>query len=228
MTIGVVIADDDLLVREGILRILEPRDEVELLAACGDRDELLRAIERHSPEVVVTDIRMPPALADEGLEVAHRVRREHPEMGVVVLSAHAEVAYALALLEDGSRGRAYLLKEHLSEPRQLVGAIQEVAKGGSIIDPIVVEALVADRMRARRSPLQALTPRERQILGEIAQGKSNAAIAAELVLTKRAVEKHVNAIFAKLSLRAADETVDRRVRAALLFLADSHPAAPDD
>jgi DNA-binding NarL/FixJ family response regulator len=228
MGIGVVIAEDDLLVREGLLRILEPSDEVELLAACGDRDELLRAIETHSPEVVVTDIRMPPALADEGLEIARRMRREHPDMGVVLLSAHAEVAYALTLLEEGSRGRAYLLKEHVSEPRQLVGAIQEVAKGGSIIDPTVVEALVGDRMRARRSPLQALTPRERQILGEIAQGKSNAAIAAELVLTKRAVEKHVNAIFAKLSLRAADETVDRRVRAALLFLADASPAARDD
>ncbi len=228
MGIGVVIAEDDLLVREGILRVLEPSDEVDMLAACGDRDELLRAIEQHSPDVVVTDIRMPPALADEGLEVARRMRREHPDMGVVVLSAHAEVAYALTLLEDGSRGRAYLLKEHVSDPRQLVGAIKEVAKGGSIIDPTVVEALVGDRMRARRSPLQTLTPRERQILGEIAQGKSNAAIAAELVLTKRAVEKHVNAIFAKLALRAGDESVDRRVRAALLFLADSSPAAARD
>ncbi len=228
MAIGVVIAEDDLLVREGILRILEASDEVDLLAACGDRDELLEAIGRHSPDVVVTDIRMPPALADEGLEVAHLMRREHPDMGVVVLSAHAEVAYALTLLEEGSRGRAYLLKEHVSDPRQLVGAIVEVARGGSIIDPTVVEALVGDRMRARRSPVQTLTPRERQILGEIAQGRSNAAIADRLVLTKRAVEKHVNAIFAKLSLRAGDESVDRRVRASLLFLADATPVSRRD
>jgi len=213
-------------VREGILGILEPSDEVEVLAACADRDGLLRAIERYSPEAVVTDICMPPALADEGLEVARRMRREHPEMGVVVLSVHAEPAYALMLLEEGSRGRAYLLKEHVSDAGQLVGAIQEVAKGGSIIDPTVVEVLVGDRMRARRSPLHALTPRERQILAEIAQGKSNAAIAALLVLTKRAVEKHVNGIFAKLSLRAGDESVDRRVRAALLFLADASPESP--
>jgi DNA-binding NarL/FixJ family response regulator len=221
VAIRAVIAEDDLLVREGILRLLEPANEVDVVAACADRDELLRAIDEHSPEVVVTDIRMPPALSDEGLEVARRMRGEHPEMGVVVLSAHAEPAYALMLLEDGSRGRAYLLKEHVADAGQLVGAIQEVARGGSIIDPTVVEALVDDRMRARRSPLQTLTPRERQILGEIAKGKSNAAIAEMLVLTKRAVEKHVNAIFAKLSLRAEDESVDRRVRAALLFLANT-------
>jgi len=155
------------------------------------------------------------------------MRSEHPDLGVVVLSAHAEPAYALTLLEQGSRGRAYLLKEHVSAAGQLVGAIQEVARGGSIIDPVVVEALVEDRMRARTSPLAVLTPRERQILGEIAQGKSNAAIAELLVLTKRAVEKHVNAIFSKLSLRAQDETIDRRVRAALLFLANGAPQSTD-
>jgi DNA-binding NarL/FixJ family response regulator len=171
----------------------------------------------------VTDIRMPPTFGMEGIEVARRMRAERPTVGVVVLSAHTEPAYALTLLEDGSQGRAYLLKERIADVAQLAGAIREVARGGSVIDPAVVEALVEDRMRARRSPLAALTPRELQILGEIAQGRSNAAIAELLVLTKRAVEKHVNAIFAKLALRAEDGAVDRRVRAALLFLADGAP-----
>jgi DNA-binding NarL/FixJ family response regulator len=152
--------------------------------------------------------------------VARLLHDERPDVGVVVLSAHAEPAYALTLLEDGSRGRAYLLKEHIAKPAQLVGAIQAVAEGGSVIDPAVVEVLVEERMRARRSRLTALTPREREILSEIARGSSNAAIAARLVLTKRAVEKHVNAIFAKLGLQARDESFDRRVRATLLFLAD--------
>jgi DNA-binding NarL/FixJ family response regulator len=222
---SIVIGEDDLLVREGILRILEPDGEVEVLAACADRDALLAAVERFTPDSVVTDIRMPPGFRDEGLEVARRVRREHPGMGVVVLSAHAEPAYALTLLEDGSRGRAYLLKDRLSAPGQLIGAIHEVARGGSVIDPVVVEALVADRMRAHRSALAALTPREREILADIARGLSNAAIADRLVLTKRGVEKHINAIFSKLALRPEDETVDRRVRAALLFLADGAPPA---
>jgi DNA-binding NarL/FixJ family response regulator len=216
----VVIAEDDLLVREGILGVLAPAGDVDVLAACADRDALLVADERGAPEVVVTDIRMPPGFGDEGLAVARTLRRDRPEMGVVVLSAHVEPAYALSLLEDGSAGRAYLLKERVARPAELVGAIHEVARGGSVIDPVVVEALVADRVRARRSPLAALTPREVEILGEIAKGRSNAAIADALVLTKRAVEKHVNAIFAKLGLRPQDETVDRRVRAALLFLAD--------
>ena len=219
----VVIAEDDLLVREGILSILGLAEDVEVLAACDDRDSLLAAVERCSPDVVVTDIRMPPGFGDEGLAVARRLRRERPGLGVVVLSAHVEPAYALTLLEDGSSGRAYLLKERVARPAELVGAIHEVARGGSVIDPSVVEALVEDRMRARRSPLAALTPRELQILGEMAQGRSNAAIADALVLTKRAVEKHVNAIFAKLALRHEDETVDRRVRAALLFLAEGPP-----
>ena len=215
----VVIAEDDLIVREGILRILEPSREVDVLAACPDRESLLAAVERLSPDAVVTDIRMPPGYGTEGLEIARRLRAERPGVGVVVLSAHAEPAYALSLLEDGSQGRAYLLKEHVAESAQLVGAIREVVRGGSVIDPAVVESLVQERMRARRSLLSALTPRELQILGEIAQGRSNAAIAEQLVLTKRAVEKHVNAIFAKLALRAQDGTIDRRVRAALLFLA---------
>ena len=224
----VVIAEDDLLVREGILRLLGGAADVEVLAACEDRDSLLAAVARCSPDVVVTDIRMPPGFSDEGLAVARRLRREHPGIGVVVLSAHAEPAYALALLEEGSSGRAYLLKERVGRPSELIGAIHEVAAGGSVIDPSVVEALVEDRVRARRSPLAALTPRELEILGEIAGGRSNAAIADALVLTKRAVEKHVNAIFAKLGLRPQDEDVDRRVRAALLFLAEGPRGQPPD
>ncbi len=222
----VVIAEDDLLMREGILSVLRTDGQIEVLAACGDRDSLLAAVERFSPDAVVTDIRMPPSLTIEGLEVARQLRRERPDLGIVVLSAHAEPAYALTLLEEGSRGRAYLLKEHIADPAQLVGAIQEVARGGSVIDPVVVEVLVDERLRARRSPLAALTPRELQILGEMAQGRSNAAIADVLVLTKRAVEKHVNAIFSKLGLRTEDESVDRRVRAALLFLAEGPPRDP--
>ncbi|MGD9573109.1 MAG: response regulator [Thermoleophilia bacterium] len=221
----VVIAEDDLLVREGIVGMLSRAGDVEVLDACGDRDALLGAVERWSPDAVVTDIRMPPGFADEGLEVARHLRRDRPDVGVVVLSAHVDPAYALALLEEGARGRAYLLKDHIATPSHLVGAVHEVARGGSVIDPSVVEALVNERMRARRSPLAALTPRELQILGEIARGRSNAAIAEMLVLTKRAVEKHVNAIFAKLALRAEDDTVDRRVRATLLFLAEG-PAGP--
>lgn len=216
----VVIAEDDLLIREGIVSVLASSDQVEVLATADDHDTLVAAVARWSPDVVVTDIRMPPTFRDEGLAIARRLREERPDVGVVVLSAHADPSYALTLLRDGSRGRAYLLKEHIAERAQLVGAIREVARGGSVIDPSVVEALVEDRLRARSSSLGVLTPRELQILGEIAQGKSNAAIAGQLVLTKRAVEKHVNAIFAKLGLRAQDETVDRRVRAALLFLAE--------
>lgn len=222
----VVIAEDDLLVREGIVRVLGLAGDVEVLAACGDRDALLAAVERCAPDVVVTDIRMPPGFTDEGLDVARRLRRERPGTGVVVLSAHVDPAYALTLLEDGSGGRAYLLKERVARPAELVAAVHEVARGGSVIDPSVVEALVEDRVRARRSPLAALTPRELEILGEIAQGRSNSAIADALVLTKRAVEKHVNAIFAKLGLRPQDESVDRRVRAALLFLAEGDAGDP--
>jgi DNA-binding NarL/FixJ family response regulator len=224
----VVIAQHDLLMREGILSVLSASEAMEVLAVCHDRETLLAAIAQRPPAVVVTDIRMPPTFRDEGIEVARRLRQERPEVGVVVLSAHAEPAYALTLLEDGLRGRAYLLRDQISRPAHLIGAIEEVARGASVIDPSVVEALVEERVRGHRSLLAGLTPRELQILGEIAEGKSNAAIAAVLVLTKRAVEKHVNTIFAKLALHAQDETVDRRVRAALLFLADGAEATMSD
>ena len=219
VAIRVVVAEDNYLVREGVRRLLEAQGNVEVVAACGDLDALLAAVETEQPDVVLTDIRMPPSGTDEGIRAAARLRETHPRLGVVVLSQYDEPAYALALLEAGSAGRAYLLKERVSEPEQLVAAIQEVARGGSVIDPKVVEALVASRARANQSPLAWLTPRERDVLAAMAEGKNNAAIAAALYLTVRAVEKHINSIFSKLPL-AEEHDVDRRVKAVLLFLAE--------
>jgi DNA-binding NarL/FixJ family response regulator len=217
--IRVVLAEDNVLLREGVARLIEAEPELELAAVCGDYDELLAAIEKEAPDVVLTDIRMPPTGTDEGIRAASHLRQTNPGIGVVVLSQYAEPAYALSLLEAGSEGRAYLLKERVSEVDQLVGAIREVARGGSVIDPKVVEVLVSARARAAKSPLARLTPRETEILGEMAQGKNNAAIAATLVLSERAVEKHINSIFSKLDLSEEPDT-HRRVKAVLLFLAD--------
>jgi DNA-binding NarL/FixJ family response regulator len=219
VAIKVVLADDSLIVREGIQQLLDTQAEVEVVAACGDRDSLLEAVETAQPDVVVTDIRMPPSNTDEGIRIAHNLRESHPNIGVVVLSQFADASYALALLESGSDGRAYLLKERVRDRRQLMSAISAVAEGGSVIDPKIVEGLVAARARASSSPLSELTPREREVLAEIAQGKSNTAIAESLVLTKRAVEKHINSIFLKLDLSEAQD-VSKRVKAALLFLAE--------
>jgi DNA-binding NarL/FixJ family response regulator len=214
-----VIAEDHLLVREGMQRILEASRDVEVVAAVADGDALDAAIERERPDVVVTDVRMPPSDEAEGIRVALDGRERYPEMGVLLLSQYADPAYALALFRDGSRGRGYLLKDRLAAPGQLLAAIADVAGGGSVVDPLVVEALVSSRLAAEASPLRTLTGRERQILAELAAGKSNAAIARTLVITRRAVEHHITAIFAKLGL--PDETeVSRRVRAALLYLAD--------
>jgi len=217
--IRVVLAEDNLLIREGVRRLLEGEDGIELAASCGDLDALLAAVEAEYPDVVITDIRMPPTGTDEGIRAAERLRTMHPEIGVVVLSQYADPEYALALLESGSAGRAYLLKERVANPAQLLAAVREVAQGGSVIDPKVVEALVAQRARAAHSPLGELTAREREVLASMAQGKTNAAIADALTLTPRAVEKHINAIFAKLPFDHAPDT-DRRVTAVLLFLAD--------
>jgi DNA-binding NarL/FixJ family response regulator len=219
--IGVVLADDSYLVREAVTHVLDATDDVEVLEACDDRDSLLRAIEAKKPDVVVTDIRMPPGEGDEGLRVAAELRETHPEIGVVVLSQYAEPQYGLALLEGGSDGRAYLLKERIQHRGQLVSAIHAVAEGGSVIDSKVVETLVEARQRAESSPLAELTARELEILTFVAQGHSNQAIADELVLTKRAVEKHINAIFLKLGLTYATE-VSRRVKAALIYLAETN------
>ena len=214
----VVLGDDSYLAREGISRALEAVDGVELLAACDDLDSLRAAVEEQRPDVVVTDIRMPPTNSDEGIRLAHELRRSHPEIGVVVLSQHAEPRYALALFEDGSDGRAYLLKERVKSRAELTRALTEVSQGGSVVDPVVVEGLLAVHRRRESSQLDTLTPRETEILGLIAEGRSNSAIATELVITKRAVERHINAIFWKLEL-GEQEDVSRRVKAALLFLA---------
>ena len=184
--------------------------------------ELEGAIAATDPDVVVTDIRMPPTGTDEGLRAAERLRAERPEVGVVVLSQYAEPEYALALLEHGAAGRAYLLKERVSDIDQLVGAIREVRAGGSVIDPAVVEVLVASRSAAAGSPLGELTPREAEVLSQVAQGRNNAGIAAALSLTDRAVEKHINAIFSKLGLSEQPDT-HRRVKATLLYLAERRP-----
>jgi DNA-binding NarL/FixJ family response regulator len=219
MGIRVVLAEDNALLRDGISRLIESQDDLELVAACADLPSLLAEVERDTPDVVVTDIRMPPTNTDEGVQAAQQLRRERPEVGVVVLSAYANPAYAVALLSEGSAGRAYLLKERVSDVGQLLGAIRDVAAGGSVIDPKVVDALVASTSRRTRSDLERLTPRENEVLAEMAQGKSNAAIAAALVLSERAVEKHSNSIFSKLGL--SEETdVNRRVKAVLVWLTE--------
>jgi DNA-binding NarL/FixJ family response regulator len=218
--IRVVLAEDNYLLREGLTQLLAMSDEIVLVASCGDLPDLERAIADTNPDVVITDIRMPPTGTDEGLQAAHRLRGERPEVGVVVLSQFAEPDYALALLEDGAAGRAYLLKERVSDIDQLVRAIREVASGGSVIDPAVVEALVSSRTAARQSsPLAELTPRETEVLSQVAQGRNNAGIAAVLSLTDRAVEKHINAIFSKLGLSEEPDT-HRRVKATLVYLAE--------
>jgi len=219
VAIRVVLAEDNTLLREGIARLLERADGIDLVGVAADRPGLEALIETEGPSLVVTDIRMPPTGTDEGIQIAARLRRERPEVGVVVLSQYAEPAYALALLEEGSEGRAYLLKERVSEVDELIAAIREVAAGGSVIDPKVVESLVTTK-RPKASELDRLTPREREILSEMAQGKSNAAIAATLILSTRAVEKHTNSIFSKLGL-SEEMDVNRRVKAVLLYLADA-------
>lgn len=219
MALRVVLAEDSVLLREGMSRLIQSQDQLELAGVCGDLPGLLALIEAEKPDVVVTDIRMPPTGTDEGIRAAAQLRTEHPGIGVVVLSQYANPAYALALLADGSEGRAYLLKERVGDVEELLSAIREVAEGGSVIDPRVVDTLVSATSSRSRSDLDRLTPRESEILGEMAQGKNNAAIAASLVLSERAVEKHTNSIFSKLGL-SEERDVNRRVKAVLLYLAD--------
>ena len=215
----VVVAEDNYLVREAVVRLLEASPEIEVAGACEDFDQLIATVASEHPDVVVTDIRMPPTGTDEGVRAAKQLRQTNPEIGVVVLSQYVEPTYALELLDAGSERRAYLLKERVSDIDQLLRAIQEVARGGSVIDPKVVEALVTARSRRADSRLEHLTPREQEVLGEMAQGRNNAAVASALGLSERAVEKHINSVFAKLGL-SEEPDVNRRVKAVLLYLAD--------
>jgi DNA-binding NarL/FixJ family response regulator len=218
-----ILAEDSFIVREGLREILSSQPGMDVAAACADLDGLLEAVGEHDPDVVVTDIRMPPSNTDEGIRAAARLRDSHPHVGVVVLSQYSHPGYVLALLESGSDGRAYLLKERVHDLGQLTAAIEAVAGGGSVIDPKIVEVLVAARARADRSPLGDLTEAELRVLAEIAQGRSNAAIAESLRLSKRAVEKHTHSIFTKLGLASSAE-VSKRVKAALLFLSEGPPS----
>ncbi len=219
MALRVVLADDHYLTREGVRTLLETDPEIEIAAVCGDLDSLLAAVGETQPDVVVTDIRMPPLGVDEGIQAATRLRETNPEIGVVVLSQYAEPGYALALLEAGTAGRGYLLKERVADLGQLVNAIREVAGGGSVIDPKVVESLVAEKTRVAASPLHALTAREQDVLREMAEGKNNAAIAQTLFLTERSVENVIHSVFQKLGI-AFEPSVHKRVKAVILYLSE--------
>jgi DNA-binding NarL/FixJ family response regulator len=218
-TLRVALGEDSLIVREGVRQLLEVDSDIEVVATAGDAATLRDACERDQPDVVVSDIRMPPSKTDEGIRLAEELRDRHPEMGVVILSQFDDPGYALALLDRGSDRRAYLLKHRVHNRAELTAAIRAVADGGSMIDPKIVERLVHARDQARHSPLNELTAREREVLTLIAQGKSNVAIATALFLSKRAIEKHINAIFLKLGLANAED-VSKRVKAALMLLAE--------
>ena len=218
MQLRVVLGEDNFLAREAITSVLSGASDVELVAACEDLDTLRAAVDATRPTVVVTDIRMPPTSTDEGIRFAQELRTTHPEVGVVVLSQFAEGRLAAQLFEGGSAGRAYLLKERVRNRDELVRTLHEVEAGGSVVDPVVVEQLVEQRRRVVDSPLGRLTPKELEVLALIAEGKNNTAIADSLVVTKRAVERHINNMFSKLELQEAGD-VSRRVRAALLYLA---------
>ncbi len=220
MPIRLVIAEDHYLVREGVRRLLETQPDLEVAAVCGDLDSLLAAVKEEKPDVVVTDIRMPPSNVDEGIRAAEQLRETDPDVGVVVLSQYANPTYALALLESGSARRSYLLKERIQDLEQLVAAIHTVAEGGSVIDPKVVDALVAENARGDESRLSQLTPRERDVLREMAMGKSNAAIGESLSLAERSVEKVIHSIFLKLGL-TWETSVHKRVKAVILYLSES-------
>jgi len=222
----VVIADDTYLIREGLRQVLEAEDEVEIVAYSSNLPSVLRDVEEHRPDVVITDIRMPPTNTDEGIQLAAEVRGLDPPVGVVVISHYVSPHYVLRLFEHGSAGVAYLVKENVGHPQRLMEAIRQVASGGSVVDPAVVDVLVEARTRVRNSPLANLTPREREVLARVAQGKSNAAIADELFLTKRAIEKNINSIFSKLDLEN-DTEVSRRVAATLLYLAETPTVSPE-
>jgi DNA-binding NarL/FixJ family response regulator len=218
VSLRVALGEDSFLAREGISMALEADDDIALVATCADYDSLRAAVGETEPDVVLTDIRMPPSHTDEGIRLAEELRETHPGVGVVVLSQYAEPLYAMKLLEHGSDRRAYLLKERVQDRSELSRALHEVAAGRSVVDARIVEALLHARRTREESGLDTLTTREQEILALIAEGWSNEAIAARLVITKRAVERHINAIFWKLELGDSAD-VSRRVKAALVFLA---------
>jgi DNA-binding NarL/FixJ family response regulator len=219
MAIRVVLAEDSFLVREGVRRLLESSEQVEVVATCGDLREAFGAIDDHRPDVVLTDIRMPPNRKDEGIQIARHCRAAHSTTGVVLLSQYVEPSYVRVLLDQGTEGRGYLLKEHLAELDDLLVAITSVARGGSAIDPKVVQSLVQARALDDDARMERLSPRERQVLALIAEGRTNAAVAQQLVLSQHAVEKHINSIFSKLNL-SGDQELHPRVRATLMYLAE--------
>ena len=215
----VVLGEDSYLAREGISRALEAAEGIELVASGGTLDEVLQAVERLEPDVVLSDVRMPPNHTDEGIRLAMELRRSHPAIGVVILSQHADALYALALFDDGSDGRGYLLKDRVRDREELARALLEVARGGTVVDAKIVNELLAVRRQRETTGLETLTGREQEILALVAEGRSNGDIAETLVVTKRAVEGHINSIFSKLEL-GDPERVDRRVKAALLYLTE--------
>jgi DNA-binding NarL/FixJ family response regulator len=221
VAIRIVFADDHYLVREGVKRLLETEPEIEVVAVCADLESLLESVAAEVPDVVLTDIRMPPTRLDEGIRAAAQLRETHPDVGVVVLSQYADPGYALALLEHGTAGRGYLLKERVDNLAQLVSGIRQVAAGGSVIEPKVVETLVAQKARIDSSPLNELTARERDVLREMAEGKNNAAIARGLFLTERSVENVIHSIFVKLGI-GFEPSVHKRVKAVILYLAEGN------
>jgi DNA-binding NarL/FixJ family response regulator len=222
MPLRIVFAEDNYLVREGTAALLDHEPDVELVATASDLPSLLDAVEEHLPDAVLTDIRMPPGNRREGIDAAHQIRQQHPSIGIVVLSQYIEGEYAFDLLKDGAAGLGYLLKERIANLDEVVRALGEVARGGSVLDPRVVEELVAEKRRQADSPLASLTEREREVLEQMAQGKNNASIARSLFLTERAIEKHINSLFHKLNL--SEETdVHRRVMAVLAFLREARP-----
>lgn len=220
MSLTLVYAEDAFIVREGVRAVIETVEDFELLDCVRDYFELLEAVARHRPDVAITDIRMPPTRSDEGIRAAREIRRQYGDIGVLVLSQYVEPEYALGLFEDGADGLGYLLKERVGDVQQLAESIRRVADGGSVIDPKVVDALVAGRAQRKNSKLARLTDREMEVLEQMATGRSNPAIADELYLSVRAIEKNVNAIFTKLDL-FPEANVNRRVKAVLTFLSES-------
>jgi len=217
--VRVALAEDNVLLREGVSRLVAANEDFELVGVASDLPQLLALVSENAPDVVITDIRMPPTGTDEGIRAADWIHENHPRVGVVVLSQYSAPKYAVALLEHGSAGRAYLLKERIGSVDELARAIRTVAQGGSVIDHTIVDELVQARSRQRTSGLSSLTARESQILAEMAQGKSNSAIAAAVSVSERAVEKHTNSIFAKLGL-TEEKDVNRRVKAVLVYLSE--------